>query len=68
MALPKIRKQIEARVLDAGDSMSGGLEIKNSGPMFTMTNSTSGQDLRLYPASNSAILLNRNIAGNSTNY
>lgn len=68
MALPKIKKQIEARVKDTGDSMSGGLEIKNTGPMFTMTNSTSGQDMRLYPASNSTILLNRNVAGDSTNY
>lgn len=52
----------------SGGTLTGGLEIKNTGPMFTMTNTTSGQDMRLYPASNSVILLNRNIAGDSSNY
>ena len=52
----------------SGGILSGGLEIKNTGPMFTMTNTTSGGDMRLYPSGNSTILLNREVAGNSNNY
>ena len=51
-----------------GGVLTGGLEIKNTGPMFTMTNTTSGGDMRLYPTNNSVILLNREITGNSNNY
>lgn len=51
-----------------GGTLTGGLEIRNTGPMFEMTNTTSGEDLRLYPVAGQVILLNRNVADDFSNY
>lgn len=51
-----------------GGTLIGSLEIKSAYPALISTNTTTGQSMRLYHSSNSVILVNRNLAEDSTNY
>ena len=68
MALPKIVKDIDARVKDTGDTMTGNLIVeKGDYPSFNADNTTTGARANFQSWENSAVVQSQNVAGDTSN-
>lgn len=68
MALPKIVKDIDARVKDTGDTMTGNLIVeKGDYPSFNADNTTTGARANFQSWENSAVVQSQNVAGDTNN-